>query len=402
MHRVLSRVLRLCSIATVAAVAVTACAEYESATDLQPEGPPMVAQVRLLERYADETNPALTRSRRVFAFGDHPLADVSEVAQRRPGDGKVTRAAANPNSLRVIMDELLVGNYIEEIACRGAVDDDALARVPVGATPEDIARCSSADDVLPATCPGNNALSVCICNNDAGCIRGTDMVMKGQPVGVLDIDQDGAADETRMIPGSVGIRCGTIDVPINLDTSYWNPSGDQNRPAMGGFDALGPAIVLAPNGPLPTNIDCGLTFSAEVVDKQGQGVCTPSGGDFRAGSCNPGELGAFSFRVEPLEITPSSFNNMDTGVPREGPYLFATNAPVDVASLSNVTVTPAPPAGVTLTFSSPMATTIRVTVMGGTLAADTQYTVTFPTTVTDTFGQMLPSVAIYTFTTGQQ
>ena len=30
----------------------------------------------------------------------------------------------------------------------------------------------------------------------------------------------------------------------NGDTtgSYWNPSGDQNRPAMGGFDALGPAL----------------------------------------------------------------------------------------------------------------------------------------------------------------
>ena len=66
------------------------------------------------------------------------------------------------------------------------------------------------------------------------------------PVGILDVNQDGAADDTRFIAGAVGIKCGAIDVPIDLDNSYWNPSGDQNEPAMGGFDALGPAIVLAP------------------------------------------------------------------------------------------------------------------------------------------------------------
>ena len=57
------------------------------------------------------------------------------------------------------MDELLVGNALEEIACRAVVDDDAFARVPLGATPDDIAKCTVAQDVLKARCIGDRTRS---------------------------------------------------------------------------------------------------------------------------------------------------------------------------------------------------------------------------------------------------
>ena len=115
---------------------------------------------------------------------------------------------------------------------------------------------------------------------------------------VADLNQDGSADDTRMIAGAVGIQCGTIDVPIDIDMSYWNPSGNQQKPAMGGFDALGPALVVIPSAGLPTNTECRLRFAPDIVDKQGIQVCAPPGGDVTQ-NCTPGDVGAFKFTVEP-------------------------------------------------------------------------------------------------------
>lgn len=373
----------------LALVAGAACTETESATNLNPEGPPMIRQVRLDERYIDINN--IPRSRRVFAFGKHELATAEEFHSVQ-----TALAIQGERGIRVIIDELLVGNYLEEIACRAPVDEDAYARVPVGADPDDIARCSVADDVLPSTCAGADRHSVCVCQNDSGCLRNGAMVQKGFPVGVLDINQDGSADDTRFISGAVTIKCGSITVPLDVNKSYWNPSGDQNRPAMGGFDALGPAIVLQTQGPLPTNIACTLQFSADVVDKQGVSVCAPAGGDIDAG-CSPGDTAAFTFGVEPLTVTPNSFNNGDTGVDRAGPITFVINAPVDPATLSAIQISPAPPG--TVTRSAPMDTSIRLD-LGTPLAPNTEYTITFPTAITDKYSQGLPQAKTYRFTTG--
>jgi len=406
MQRVLSR-FACVGLATLVA---TACTDTESATNLNPEGPPMVRQVRLFERYLDDGMPPRERTRRVFAFGTHELADPSEVHE-------VTSAAAfnggTLNPMRIIMDELLVGNNLEEVACRGTVDLDALDRVPLGATPEDIARCSSADDVLPRTCPASNPKSMCICKNDTGCLVGSELIMKGMPVGILDIDQDGAADETRMIPGAVGIRCATTNpamalVPIDLDKSYWNPSGDQNRPAMGGFDALGPAIVLTPAGALPTNAECSLVFAdgsnpdvPAITDKQGEIVCAPAGGDPDAG-CTAGNLDAFKFKVEPIKIEGLSIGDGQTGVGRDltaEPIDFSSNVPLKAAALTTTTITIAPAvAGLTITLTGTGMRTVRLS--GATLAANTMYTITFTPGVLDSYDQALPQPVVVTFTTG--
>src|SRR5207253_6117887 len=128
-------------IAALALAATAACTDTNSATNLHPDGPPKVEQVRLWEDYTDSAMNRLQR--RVFAFGSHPMAPSDDVHP-------VTSAVPNTQKIRVIMDQLLAGNRLEEISCRGVVGPDgAYDRVPDGATPDDIALCSVAADVLP-------------------------------------------------------------------------------------------------------------------------------------------------------------------------------------------------------------------------------------------------------------
>jgi hypothetical protein len=430
MQRVLNRFIYV----ALAAMLLVACSDEDSRTDLNSEGPPMIRQVRMTEKYLDTTNPAMPveKERPVFAFGTHELAEDDEVVSTRPA-GMVTSASAlkakstQVNRIRVIVDELLVGNYLEEIACRGQVDVDFLARVPIGATPEDIARCSGPDDVLPETCPASNKLSVCICNNPNGCLANTKLVPMGMPVGVADIDKDGAADDTELINGSVKILCGpnrSINVPLDLKSSYWNPSGDQNRPALGGFDALGPAIVISPLAALPTNVECQLAFAdgtltfpdandpatplPAISDKQNLKLCAPPNGDVAQPCAADGDVSLFKFKVEPMAYIPgdSSVANGAMNVPRNitAPSIlrFVFNVPIAVSSLAaGVTITPALPAGATLTVGGTgFARNLEISAPAGTLlAASTTYTITISTALTDTYGQPLPAPVVITFTT---
>lgn len=343
----------------------------------------MILQVRLVEVYAVGEVTGLERS--VFGFGTHPMARPDE-------QHVVTSAKAAGNKLRIIMDELLRGNDLEEIECRYVVDDDAFARVPLGATPDDILRCAAAQDALASQCPGSNQRSVCLCKNDAGCPSGTSpggtprITPGGESVGVLDQDQDGAVDHSRFIAGAVGIACGGLDVPIDLDRSYWTPSGNQQISAQEGFEVLGPAVVVVPRGALPTRQECGVTFASDVVDKDGHQVCAPPGGDI-AKPCRPGDTTAFTFTVEPLALSLAQ-EVVDPGQSRTADVRIKANVPLDPASIANITVTEA----MTTSFTAFTATlslaneiTIRWNAPG--LAAATRYEITVPTTVTDAYHQ---------------
>jgi Big-like domain-containing protein len=371
--------------AVLVLLAMAACTVATSATDLHPEGPPMIEQVRLVEIYSSGTGQGLERV--VFGFGTHPMASSDD-------EHPVTTAKAATNTLRIIMDELLRGNNLEEIQCRAKVDDDDFARVPLGTTPDDIARCSAAPDMLPSLCPGSNRLSVCICQDDGGCMTGTTLTPKGQSVGVLDRDQDGAADHTRFIDGAVRIVCGSIDaplvVPLDLELSYWTPSGDQQTPVHGGFDALGPAVVVVPSAALPTGMACGVAFSPEVVDKDGNRVCAPPGGDITK-TCVSGDTSAFRFTVEPLGFALGQAI-MDPGQPRTADIALKANVPLDPGSLANITVTEA-------SATTYTQITIHWTAPGG-LAATTRYTITLSTGVTDAYHQPAPQPFEIAFTTG--
>ena len=350
----------------------------------------MVRQVRFNAVVTDAMGNQMVR--KIFGFGEHPLATSIDY----PSLGPNMPATATPTmqSFRVIMDELLVGNNLEEIACRAQVDDDAFDRVPLGTTPDDIAKCSVARDVLPGSCnPKKMSHPVCICRISGGCGE----VAEGGPVGVLDVNQDGAADDTRFIAGAVGIKCGSIDVPIDINKSYWNPSGDQNRPAMGGFDALGPAVVLVPTTALPTNLECQLYFADSVTDKQHNKVCAPASGDV-TNTCSPGDVSAFKFRTQALSVT-SSVNDGDTGVARMDQIVLIANAPVAAGTITAVSLTQggAPVTGFTL--SQTTADTIRL-IFTTPMAPNAAHTLKVTTVLTDTFNQPLPAEIVYNFTTG--
>ena len=388
MQRVLGTLFAAAATMTI----VTGCTDYESSTNLNPEGPPQVRQVRMKETYAIPMSTD-TSTRRVFGFGTHPNAiDVEE--------HPVTSATLQQNSFRIIMDELLVGNNLEEVACRANVDGDAYSRVPVGATPDDIARCATAQDVLPSTCKGQFA--TCICQNDAGCAVGTTMIAKGLPVGIDDKNQDGAADDTHLIAGSVGIKCGAIDVPIDLNMSYWNPSGNQQPPAMGGFEALGPAIVLVPQNGLPNNLNCQIVFAEDVVDKQNIRVCASPNGD-ESVSCTPGDTTQVAFKSEPMTFQSVTITDNQTGVTRTDAMLFVANTTLDTATatMANVTITgpgATPFTNFTVAFS--MGKILTITPTGTGFAANTMYTLTLATGLKDTFAQPLPTAKVIHFTTG--
>src|SRR5690349_1167929 len=67
MHRALARIM--------CGVALAACTTPTSATDLHPEGPPMIEQVRLAETYVIA---GVRSDRVVFGFGSHVLATASD------------------------------------------------------------------------------------------------------------------------------------------------------------------------------------------------------------------------------------------------------------------------------------------------------------------------------------
>ncbi len=376
-------------------VLLGSCTNSESFTDLRPEGPPQILQVRLLENYQDSTKRFV--SRRVFAFGSHPMASVDEAHP-------VLTAAAAGQRLRIIMDELLVGNTLEEIECRGPVDEDAFDVVPRGATPDDIAACAVPGDSLAGSCKGPRA--VCLCHLDAGCGG----VGKGEPIGVKDVNQDGAADNTGFRRGAVGIRCDGQDVPMDLDMSYWTPSGTQQVPAQGGFEVLGPAIVLVPRDEtLPTSTTCSLTFSRDVIDKQGDSVCAPPAGRPRdcdptlqgescqAGLvCSPGDVTAVSFKVEPLRFNVSVADGA-TGVSPSNAIIGDANSRLSASSLANITITGGAVDPV-FTVTATLPTQLKIT-FAAPLAPTTTYTLTIPTSVTDVFGQGLPAPVVIHFTT---
>ena len=150
--------------------------------------------------------------------------------------------------------------------------------------------------------------------------------------------------------------CGSdfsINVPIDLDNSYWNPSGDQEPPAVpppqSPFDALGPAVVLVPGGTavhgnaMPADVKCRLVFSDDVTNKANINVCAAAERRHppRCRTCTPGDTTAFTFRIESLNISLSNPTTGGTLSRTDSIILSASdNIPLDPATLKNITLTP--------------------------------------------------------------
>ena len=332
------------------AVAMTGCTAPPSATDLYTDGPPMVRQVLMTEEFTDTAqNPPIISSRPLqLAFGHH---DDPWFAK---DDGKVVAAVTKPSGqeIRVVMSHLLVGNYLEEIQCRANVDPNAkpiaaaYSRVPVGDTPDDIARCSGPQDLVFAECTGSKA----VCINNTNQTQFTDAqegglpVMPGQAAGIHDVDGDGAADSTLFIEGSVRVMCTTkagrtVEAPLDVAKSYWQPSGNQQVPAHGGVAALGPALVLDTSIGLPTSAQCTLVFDPTVVDDKGLSVCAPPDGDVHQSCPGGNDTSLVSFGTAALRFDAAQPGNTP-GVDVRSLITVTFTASMDLTSLqNNVTIT---------------------------------------------------------------
>jgi hypothetical protein len=404
MTRLNSRVL-----AGALLAAAAACTSPPSATDLHTDGPPKVEQVMMTEEYTDTAGTIRTRGLSL-AYGHHPDPAFMN------DDGKVVTAVASPlgQNIRVVMDHLLVGNYLEEIECRANVDPTATgdaahyARVPIGATPDDIAACAGPQDLVFARCVGDHA--VCINNTGVTQITSADQggnpVAPGQPAGIEDYipgpDGDGVPDQDLFIDGSVRIECKgvggkTVEAPLNTATSYWQPSGNQQVPAHGGVALLGPALVLNLRLGLPTNTQCTIQFDPSVTDDQGLNVCAPVDGNPDT-DCTPGDTSQVSFGVAALRLDKSgnSPSDGDVGVTTTQIITVQFTTSMDTTSLmNNITITGN---GVNVPFtvtptggSAPLQYKLvtKGTVAGTTLDAGKTYVITIQPTVTDFGGQPL-------------
>ncbi len=420
-------------IACIALVASAACTDTESATNLHTSGPPSIEQVRLNDGVLTGPTPSYPR---VFAFGTFPGADPSIEHQ-------VTTGEAKGNNLRIVFGKLLLGNYLEQIQCRGPVRLDvdgtptAFDNVPVGATPDDIAKCCVTSDVLAQTCGG--PLATCICQLPGGCMANGTTFNQGAPVGILDENNDGAADFHRFIPDAVSLKCtapgNTVVVPPDVQASYYWPSGDQQAdyectlsPGMTPpcYDDIGPAIIWVPVSVpatagnaavalLPTNMDCGLQFSPDVVDHSNIQPCAAPNGrppecaDINLDKCTldqqctPGDVSAFTFHTEPLTVHLQGIDNGAVGVSRTSDIVAQANVPLDPGSVANITITEngAPFSAYTVTLAPTAPTKVTIHPTGATgLAPTAMYVITFETTFADYYHQGLPAPVSIAFTTG--
>ena len=328
------------------------CSGSESSDGLVPEGPPEILQVLVRERDgADLVNH--------LAYGDHP--DIGD-----EDDRAVTAAVARDGQrIRVVFDELLRGNFLEEVACA----DGSWSRVPVGSDFDDVARCAGAD---LSRCDG-------ICIGDDG------------PVGILDENGDGAFDDTRLIEGAATITCDGEPVPLDPQRSYYQPSGTQRLDTGSvGTDSLGPAVVIAPADGMKPGATCGIGFADEVVDKDGEHVA---------------DTGDITFSVEPFVVAQSQPADGAEDVPLTDPD--STDAVI--AILLNAALTPGGVAGsIAITaggeevedlgpaVSPDDDATILITVPGG-FAPATTYQVRVHD-LTDVHGDVVPDTTL-TWTT---
>jgi hypothetical protein len=368
------------------------CSDRTTQTELAPEGPPEIKQVFMNARVTLEGGSQRTMNQ--LAYGSHPdINDDTSIDDLGITNGPVLAASARTNRIRVVFDELLVGNYMEEIAC----NDGSFSHVPWGADPDDIAKCSGTDDAALAGCTG--PLAVCVTPDG--------------PVGILDEDDDGAVDDMRLKANTVYIECDGSMVYVHQEQSFYQPAGNQLISAGPlGVNSLGPALIVVPANPsndllsgMRTGSTCTMTFDERrVFDKDEIRPCAPAEGD----DCEPGNTAGIAWTVEALRLAGSNPLNNQMNVALGNPnsqVLLQFNAAIDDATLAGITVADEagviPDCGVApcvnRSRSSADPTLITIQVVGG-FTPSQVHTVTIPTSVTDVFGGAYPAETSYQFT----
>ena len=368
-----------------ATTASLSCDAPVSKEDLNPEGPPMVRQVFVTEKVImDDVSRVLEGQ---IAFGTHDAEFFED------DDGNVATAIAlGSQEIRIILDEHVRGNSLEEMACA----DGSFSRIPNGTTPSDVADCAGPADAIV------HCTKVCI---------GDD----GAPIGILDEaisgngDGDGAADVMRMIDyggGELGVSiiCDGTPIPLVPLSSFWSPSGNQTYPSNNtlGFRGIGPAIVLKPDARigLRTGASCSVSFRPEVTDYDGNAICAPTGG-LPAEGCSSGDTAKISFSTEVLTLANSVPAADATGVAlSESSYiLLVFNANLDATTVGAITLSAGgTPVAINPVVEADDATSVLI-VLDTDFLPDTTYTLTVGTGLKDLLGGGLATDSVLNWTT---
>ncbi len=354
--------------ALASSLAFGACSNPESKTLLRPEGPPEIRQIFAID------DDGVSK----MAYGIHPdIIDEDPTDQITPPyanqAGPVNNAIVQGNRIRIIIDEILEGGTLEQFQC-------ACFRL-------DGSGCTSRGFTFP---PGTT-VDPTRCTDCLDDPVSTDINETGL---CADINFDGVPDNAYMIPDVVNLNCGVALVGNTEDGGWYNPSGNQLIPILGGTNALGPAVVLNPTI-LPTNADCVVEFASSVVDKDGLQVVP-----------DPADTDPPGFHTEPMVLVSSSPDDGQTGVPIASPIAITFNvellATLNESSLEVIEMVsgtavpgtaaldPADPATIVFTPTASLATdtVYQVTAKGGAQG------------VLDSFSSPLPQDETFTFTTG--
>lgn len=271
-------------------------------------------------------------------------------------------------SFRVVVGDLLDGATLEHFACACvSITLDAQKNLVF-----DASRCAGgaiySDDPRDCSvCPG-------------------DSTTKGR---CLDADGNGKPDYSSLIPGVARIDCGGVSLVSAEGEGFYYPSGNQFPSSVAGLAGLGPAVVIIPARPIPSDSDCTLTISDTVKDQQGRSLVQPS----------PAPI----FHTEPLTLSPKSPSDMEavTAGGALAGVQFTFNTPIDPDSIHVGDIT------VTDVNSSAVFTVTDLAVSSGGLEVDADvtvpltdgdlYQVTVKNTVADTYGKTLRDDATWSF-----
>lgn len=372
----------------------SACTTKDEKAALVTEGPPVIQQIFMTEKKGNAAELNLG-----FGCGDVGTVDCTIVyddnAQQlccewqawstgvdgAPDpirmDGTISEAVIAGQTMRIIVDELLRGQTVEQFRC-----------------------ACSANDAGDGGCPNGivAALDPTFCDNDPS----TDINENGR---FADQNQDRVPDDTLLLPGIVQIECDRASMPwVNgVNEGWYNPSGSQQVPINTNtgnpeWTAIGPAIVLQPAA-LPTGSNCTLSFNQMTMvktpggtdmmvpaarDKDGEGVPAPEG---------------FTFVTEVMKVVGSMPMNNAQNVARDVVPSITFNAPIAPGSITGVTLTAG---GVAVDGTATVGTDGRSWSFTpvAPLAPATQHTITVTTTLTDSFGAPYPDTVTRVFTTG--
>lgn len=335
---------------------------------LEPDGPPMVRQVVVLEQIQDGDRFLPMEG---LAFGSHPKAEND--------DGQVSTAYIQQQRVRVVVDERLPPFLLEEAECA----DGVFERIPPGSTAETLLDCADWSPTL-SDCTG-------LCNEHGGFIDG---FIDGLPDSrrLFDFDEDPDSVEY-----GVSLVCDGVSVALDPLYSHFEQTGTQVMDPQRGLRGLGPAFVLVPLLGLRTNSTCGVSFRPEVVDIDGNRICAPEGGVIEAG-CEDGDVSLIQFGTNPLKFFGSAPSDGATDISVGGASAvhLSFNAPISRDSFSAITLTGnQSPVGFT---ALSVLSEVHINLDAPFIAA-TEYELTISTELTDASGGPLGAPIVVRWTT---